>query len=338
MASAKHKHKYQTLVECAPDPIFLIDPETELIVEANVRAAELLGYDQSTIEAMSVTDLHPADDIDAYRSLFKRTLAEGQIRSQTLEDGGQIYVVTNSGEQIPVEFHARTIDIQGEQHVYGIVQDISERYAKRQRIEAQKERLERFTKVVSHDLRNPLAIANGQVGLARDETDSEHLEKAAHSLDRMEALITDLLELSNDVELDPAWVTPEILTHNCWSNVQTPSASLRVDAESEIYADEHRLQQLFENLMRNAIEHAGDEPTITIGGLDGGFYLEDDGPGIPQADREQVFEMGYSSTEQGTGFGLNIVKQVVTDHGWSIAVTEGSDGGARFEITGVETR
>jgi signal transduction histidine kinase len=68
-----------------------------------------------------------------------------------------------------------------------------------------------------------------------------------------------------------------------------------------------------------------------------GFYLEDDGPGIPEAECDAVFESGYSTAEDGTGFGLTIVEEIVEGHGWSIRLTEGTDGGVRFEITGIET-
>jgi signal transduction histidine kinase len=63
--------------------------------------------------------------------------------------------------------------------------------------------------------------------------------------------------------------------------------------------------------------------------------VADDGPGIPADEREAVFDAGYSTAEEGNGFGLRIVDQVVAAHGWEIAVTESADGGARFEITGV---
>ena len=76
--------------------------------------------------------------------------------------------------------------------------------------------------------------------------------------------------------------------------------------------------------------------TVTVGDLPDGFYIEDDGPGIPQADREEVFAAGYSTASAGTGFGLSIVNRVAQAHGWDVRVTDGSDGGARFEITGVD--
>ena len=69
-----------------------------------------------------------------------------------------------------------------------------------------------------------------------------------------------------------------------------------------------------------------------------GFYVADTGPGIPPSDREDVFEAGYSTSEDGTGFGLRIVGQIADAHGWEITVTESEngEGGARFEFTGVE--
>ena len=70
--------------------------------------------------------------------------------------------------------------------------------------------------------------------------------------------------------------------------------------------------------------------------LEDGFYVEDDGPGIPEENRTDIFDSGYSTTGEGTGFGLSIVKRVAEAHGWDITVTESEVGGARFEITGVE--
>jgi signal transduction histidine kinase len=75
---------------------------------------------------------------------------------------------------------------------------------------------------------------------------------------------------------------------------------------------------------------------VRVGTFDGGFYVEDDGPGIPKEKRETVLQAGYSSDADGTGFGLAIVKEIVEAHGWEIRVTESEEGGARFEIAGVD--
>jgi signal transduction histidine kinase len=70
--------------------------------------------------------------------------------------------------------------------------------------------------------------------------------------------------------------------------------------------------------------------------MDGSFYVADTGPGVPESEREDIFEAGYSTTGDGTGFGLRIVEQIADAHGWEITVTENEQGGARFEFTGVE--
>jgi len=69
--------------------------------------------------------------------------------------------------------------------------------------------------------------------------------------------------------------------------------------------------------------------------LENGFYVEDTGDGIPESERERVFETGYSTNHDGTGFGLGIVNQIVNAHGWQILATESESGGARFEIRDV---
>ena len=84
------------------------------------------------------------------------------------------------------------------------------------------------------------------------------------------------------------------------------------------------------------MKHGGSNVSVTVGTIADGFYVEDDGPGIDTDERKSVFEAGYSPSAEGTGFGLSIVKQVTEAHGWNICVTDGAEGGTRFEITGVE--
>jgi signal transduction histidine kinase len=76
--------------------------------------------------------------------------------------------------------------------------------------------------------------------------------------------------------------------------------------------------------------------TVRVGDLGDGFYVADDGPGIPADRREDVFEPGYSTARDGTGFGLSIVRELADLHGWTVRATESESGGVRFEITGVE--
>ncbi|WP_255152965.1 MULTISPECIES: ATP-binding protein [Haloarculaceae] len=83
------------------------------------------------------------------------------------------------------------------------------------------------------------------------------------------------------------------------------------------------------------MEYGQDDVTVRVDRTRDGFYVEDTGPGIPENERDDVLDSGYTTKREGTGFGLAIVKRIVEAHGWEIYVTEGSDGGARFEIIGV---
>ncbi|WP_415379070.1 GAF domain-containing protein [Halosimplex sp. TS25] len=244
-----------------------------------------------------------------------------------------------------------------------------ERLARREReLARQNERLEEFAGVVSHDLRNPLNVAAGRVEIAGNEHESEHLAVATDALERMEELITDLLSLARQGAAVDEREQADLgaLVDQAWATVDAPEATLRIDGvpgsnatggssesgpqertdgvpgsnatEDELGAvecDPSRVRQLLENLFRNAVEHGGADVTVTVGRTADGFFVADDGPGVPADSRDEIFDVGFSTDDRGTGFGLNIVEQIARAHGWDVSVGESADGGARFEFTGV---
>jgi PAS domain S-box-containing protein len=223
------------------------------------------------------------------------------------------------------------------ERLVGLIDDITETKERERELRQQNERLEEFTSIVSHDLRNPLQVVKSRAELL-DGADQESVDSIRGAAERMEELIADLLDLArhgdtiDDIEL----LDVGTVATDAWDLVTTGSATVSVDADATVEADPNRLQQLFENLFRNAVEHGGPNITVTVGTILQGFYVEDDGPGIPEGERDAVFEHGYSTTEDGTGFGLQIVADIAEAHGWDVRVTESDAGGARFEITGVD--
>jgi PAS domain S-box-containing protein len=214
-----------------------------------------------------------------------------------------------------------------------------DRVEQRQQLQRERDRLDEFAGIISHDLRNPLNVATGRLELAQGECDSDYLDDVAQAHNRMDALIDDILTLTREgkqVE-DPEPVDLGVMIDGCWRNVETDETTLVTETEQTILAEPSRLKQLLENLFRNAVEHGGETVRVTAGDLDDGFYVADDGLGIPENERNEVFEAGYSTADEGTGFGLNIVQEIALAHGWEISVTDSETGGARFEITGVET-
>ncbi|WP_254862998.1 ATP-binding protein [Halovivax gelatinilyticus] len=217
------------------------------------------------------------------------------------------------------------------------ITDVTDREHYRRQLERQNERLERFASMVSHDLRNPLSVAQGYVEMAGEDAEPEHVDAIVDSLDRMETLIDDLLTLARQGQsiTDTEGVSLRSLSHQAWKMTDTPEASLETDGECTFTADPDRFQQLLENLFRNAIEHGGEDVIVRVGPLEeaAGVFVADDGPGIPRESRDQVFESGFTTETDGTGFGLAIVGEIVRAHGWEISVTDSATGGARFEIT-----
>ncbi|MFB6212139.1 MAG: PAS domain S-box protein [Halobacteriales archaeon] len=204
-------------------------------------------------------------------------------------------------------------------------------------LERQNQQLERFASIVSHDLRDPLNAANAQVALAQNEHDSEYLDELGAIHERMEEIIEDVLTLTKQGQTVGETTTVELATviENAWAVTSAEAASLETDEHlGTVNADPERLRTLLENLFGNAIRHVGEDVTVRVGRLADrtGFYVEDDGPGIPEADQEQIFKYGYTTDDDGTGLGLNIVKEIGNAHGWSVRVTDGTDGGARFEF------
>ncbi|WP_299264236.1 histidine kinase N-terminal 7TM domain-containing protein [Halorientalis sp.] len=257
-----------------------------------------------------------------------------------------------------------------------VLQDITERVRRERRLRQQNEQLEEFASVVSHDLRNPLNVISARSQLARESGEVEHFEALDRAADRMDRLIDDLLQLARQGQTvdETERVSLREVAGDAWSLVNAPQADLQVEGKMFVEADRDRLQQAFENLFRNAVDHVGADVSLVVepleydaelgvasgstdasnSGNDGedtdrtraGFVVEDDGPGIPAEERQDVFDYGHTTEEDGTGFGLAIVKEIVEAHGWEIRAVDGQlassheadeYGGARFEVTGVTT-
>lgn len=206
--------------------------------------------------------------------------------------------------------------------------------------------LTEFARIVSHDLRNPLGVAAGWLDAIRvecdaDEPDVDRIREAVERIetthDRMDRLVEDVLALvrGGETTIEPEAVDFAVVARSCWATVAGEDAELVVAEGGRIRADPSRLRQLLENLLSNAVEHGG--RVVTVGTTAEGFFVADDGPGIPASDRERVFDSGYSGPDGGTGLGLSIVDRVADAHGWRVRVGSGADGGARFDVTGVVT-
>jgi len=331
---AGDQEMYRTLVESARDGLYRLDADG-VFTYLNGSFADILGYEREELLGTHTAIVMAEGELERGQETVRQVLASDERGSDLMD----MTMETKSGEQITAAIHFVVLtDAAGRYDgLMGVMRDITDRKERERALQRQNERLEEFASIVSHDLRNPLNVAQGNLSLFEREVDSEHLDTVASALDRMERLIDETLELARHgevvTEIEPVALR-EVVT-GCWEMVATGEATLDPPDAGVIRADPERVKQLFENLFRNSVEHAGPGVAITVGTTGEGFYVADDGPGIPAEEREQVFKPGYSGSEDGTGFGLTIVKRIVEAHGWMITVTDSETGGARFEVSGV---
>ncbi|MFB6130289.1 MAG: sensor histidine kinase [Salinigranum sp.] len=318
-----------------PDVLWMFTPDWDELLFGDEAYEEMWGRSLDDLVA-NPTDfldgVHPADREEVVAAMDRLSNEasvelECRIVSEDWTDPHHVWIEGKPVYDDDGEFVA----------VAGVVRDVTERERYRQQLERTNERLEAFTSFLSHDLRNHLQVAIGRLQLAQAEHGSEHLDVVERALDRMNELTDDVLELGrldgDALEYEP--VALAALAEDCWDGVEAEGAKLVVDDDATLRVAGTQFHNVFENLFRNAIEHTDGPVTVRVGTLSDrrGVYVEDDGSGIPPEDREVVFEFGHSTG--GTGLGLALVREIVEAHGGAVRAVE-SDGGARFEITGVE--
>lgn len=324
----------QQVVDSVRDGMIVVDTD-DRIVEINPAASEMLRTG-GPIVGRTVDDVLTLDESKA---AYEALTASPEAHEQTVDLGDVYYHM----ESTPM-YDSR------DRHVGWLLlmQDVTAQKRYERELESQIEKLDTFAQIVSHDLRNPISIANGYIEQTRETGDLDNLDRVETATERMEEIIDDVLELAREGKevTEPAAVSVKRVARDAWEHTETNGASLSVETDATISADPERLTRLFENLFRNAIDHgtAPDESpdtlTVAVGIIDETttkaiLYVDDDGLGIPAEKQDSVLKDGYTTNANGTGFGLAIVDQIADAHGWNITVTDSDRGGARFEISGV---
>ncbi|PSQ58016.1 hybrid sensor histidine kinase/response regulator [Halobacteriales archaeon SW_7_71_33] len=342
------------------DIYYVLDPDG-YVERWNDALESVTGHDAETLEDTRGLELLAEADRERVTAATREAVETGSARFEA-------DVVTADGDRIPYEFTAAPIDdgTGDPRGVIGIGRNISDRRAYERSLESKNERLEAFAGIVSHDLRNPLTAIDSHLELYRATDDEEHLDALAETVDRMGRLLDDLLSIALHGETveNPSRLDLEPVVETARKGTLGAGDTLEYDPLPPLYADDDRLHRLFENLFRNAVEHgspedssSGDEiptqatdgsgacvdadgVTVRVGPLSSegehvGFYVADDGPGIPEETRDRVFESGYSTGDGGTGYGLSVVQSVADAHDWTVDVTANESGGARFEVRDV---
>ena len=236
-----------------------------------------------------------------------------------------------------------TGDVQG---IVGHTQDITDRKLREHAFRRQNERMVKVALVASHELRNELQIAYGQLEeLADCDGPTADIEE---SLSQISAIIDTVVELSTNDLNDPVqhdeieqaprrehvWLSR--LSREVWETLAGSEACLTFDGDTRIVADQESAGLLLQILFQNALEHAGPSVTVTVSTTTDGFFVADDGPGIDVEPLERVFDAGHTAVAGNTGFGLYVARRVAADQGWTVTAAESESGGARFDIGNVD--
>ncbi|QDX39514.1 response regulator [Salarchaeum sp. JOR-1] len=321
-------------VEHAGHSIYITDPDGTILY-VNQAFEEITGYTAGEAIGREPSLLKSGVHDDTFYAELWNTIRAGEVWEDELVNerkNGERYVVEQTIAPVTTE-HG---DIA---YFVAINNEITELRRRTEELERQTARMEEFTQTLAHDLQSPLNVAQGRLDLAEQTGDEEQFAQVRQALERMETILDDAMDLATHGQqaTDTDLVQVCDVVHRAWDHVVTDDAPLTCEIPDDVVVrmDDSRVCNLFENLFRNAVEHAGPSVEITVGVLDRapGFYVADDGPGIPNDERDAVFETGYTTSDDGTGFGLAIVREIAAAHDWGIDITESDAGGARFEFT-----
>jgi PAS domain S-box-containing protein len=319
------------------------------VVYESPSVEEVLGYEQgATVGRSPLGYVHP-DDRERVTERFYHALDEANA-GPTLEyryraaDGDWVWLESRT-RSLPPDSPVGELLINS--------RDVSARKARERRLTDRNERLDRFASIVSHDLRNPLSVIRGSIEMARLREETEPLERGERAVDRIDRLVSELLTLARQgTGMDePTEFALAGVARDAWETAADGDerAELAVAGNARVYGDRGRMRQAFENLFRNAAEHAtpdrsetasdsvaaASEPaasapddalTVLVTATDEGFLVADDGAGIDPEARDSVFESGFTTRADGTGYGLDIVREVVESHGWRVELRREADG------------
>jgi PAS domain S-box-containing protein len=330
--------RFQSFVRHSPDIIVVLS-DMGTVQYSSPAIEHVLGYKQDELTGQRMIEyVHPGDRAQIEDAFDRLENAASETR-----ESFECRIRAANGTWTWIESVAsnRTGSAGGGYLVSA--RKIEDRKARERELEAKTERLEEFASIVSHDLQSPLMVADARLDLAMAECDSEHLPPITNALDRMDEIIDATLTLAREGQIVDETEPVDLAesAQRWWGTVATDDATLRIETDDlTIEADRERLRRVIENLFSNAVDHGGSDVTVRVSRIQSGeregFYIADDGPGIPTDQRSDIFEPGHSMSPDGTGFGLAIVEEIVEAHGWEIEPTESEAGGARFEITGVE--
>jgi len=339
---AAHR-RYRELFEDSIDPMLITDWEGR-IIEANRQATVLSGYSHDELHALTIDQLHEVN--------WNKIGMEFETMRTDQTCSYESSMTKRDETHTPIEVHARRVEFDEADSIQWILRDITER----KELDGLREDL---TAMIYHDLRSPLGnivssldVLSTMVSEQDQEMVLSILKIAENSTDRIQRLVSSLLDVnkleSGQPIADKKAVNPLTLITRAMEDVEPVAKGRRQilttnlpDTLPLIWVDEDMARRVLINLMENSSKFTQVEGKLEIGARaeDGWVYLwvKDNGPGIPPADQERVFDkftrLRGSNKTGGLGIGLAFCRLAVQGHGGKIWVESESGKGAAFHFT-----
>lgn len=319
-------------MDAAPIGVTLADAtrENEPIIYANDGFEELTGYPKEKVLGKSYRFLLGEDTSDDRIAKLRAGIKNEEPATVELrnyrQDGTEFW---NRMSIAPLHNDEGRVT-----HYVGFQEDVTKRKRAEQEADILLSQFEEFGSILAHDLQKPLSKIRGRLKLVQQTKDWDELDQIKEDIKHLNDLICDFAEVMREGQIvgEKRQLDLKTISKSVWNAANPESATLEIEDDITVTADEQALRRLLENLFRNVRDHASSDVQVRIGTFSRGFYVADDGPGIPKEQRNKIFVPGYTTREEGQGMGLASVRQIATAHEWDISVTESQSDGARFEI------
>lgn len=343
---------FREAVDSSPSGVVIVDARGH-IVYANREAERIFGYTAGDLTGLPIESLVPSALRGAHlkqRDGFQR--ARG---ARAMGMGREFPGVRKDGTEVALEIGLSHFGSDDGDFVVAAVVDVGERLRAREELRRSNEDLERFAYVASHDLQEPLRtvtsflhLLQDRFGNRLDETGGEFVSLALHGAQRMKRLIDDLLAVSRVdshgapmTEVDLA-VAVRRAVGGLAAAAEDAGAKVEVGPMPRVRGDEGQLEQLFANLIGNAIKFRGaDPPRVVVTSMratsEWVVSVEDNGIGIHPDFSDRIFvifqRLHTPQEYDGTGMGLALCRRIVDRHGGRIWVESSPGAGATFRFT-----
>ena len=337
---AVEREKLQAITQSSLDAILIMDMDGKIIFW-NPAAERMFGYSKNEVMGK---DLHALISPTRYEKIFKEKFPSFTQtgKGATIGKIRELHGKRRTGKEFPIELALSSRKVKDHWEAVGIIRDISERKKNEREQKQYQQELELYTSLIRHDLRNEVGVIFGNIDAVRMLGFTENNNELSEMIDSTEAVGEHILEL-----LDTMGQPSERIENNIFALLNKTASQFKevnirfsfsittsIEKNTEILGSK-LLHMVFENLFRNCMTYAGENPEVAINiSSESGFVsivFSDNGPGIAAEVRDQLFEKGV--TTEGTGLGLYLSRKIMQSIGGSIELVESiSDQGATFKI------